>query len=134
MTGGDQILNRKELALRIGDVLVALKRRQEDGAERALADAMVHVKNVLNLRNLQLQLGDLTYTHKVVRKAILFTNPKQKFPIGFLTITHKMRLELTVFLSHQAGTARSGSGPNGRRRMQGVTGRRGAWGYRVFTG
>lgn len=60
MAGRDQILDRKELASRIGNVLVALERRQKDGAERALADAMVHVEDLVHIRNLLLQISNLT--------------------------------------------------------------------------
>lgn len=59
MTRRNQMFDSEELALGLSDFLVALEWRQEDGAERSLADAMVHVEHVANLGNLLLQLGNL---------------------------------------------------------------------------
>lgn len=54
MTGRDQMFDGKELALGRGNVLVALERRQEHGAERSLADLVMHVEDVGNIGNLLL--------------------------------------------------------------------------------
>lgn len=59
MAGRDQMLDGEELALAVGDALVALERGEEDGAEGALADPMVQVEDGGHVGDLLLQLGDL---------------------------------------------------------------------------
>jgi hypothetical protein len=52
------VLYREELAFLEGNAFVAFQRRQENGAERALANFPVNAEDVVNVRNLGAQILD----------------------------------------------------------------------------
>lgn len=93
----------EELALGLGNVLVALERRQENGAERSLADPMVHVEDGTNVGNLLLELGDLLCEHifGLVKMRVIKQNWLCCEKYKYCRRGKKLFLvQLTVFLDH----------------------------------